>query len=100
MTQQRREQISITKKDLNVLVAAGLVTVSSYLEDTDIRQHVRTNSAPVDLDVFQPLDVRLRIAEHLALKLHVAAHHCGAVSRQAGLQDWPVGGALCNTTNT
>lgn len=51
--------------------------------------------AAVDLDVLQPLDVRLRVAEHLALKLHVAAHHHGPVGWQAGLQDGPVGGALC-----
>lgn len=82
---------------MNQLVAAGLMRKSSYLEDADIRQTIRANSAPVELDVLQPLDVRLRVAEHFALKLHVAAHHCGAVSGQAGLQDGPVGRALCNT---
>lgn len=48
--------------------------------------------------MFQPLNVRLRVTEHLALELHVAAHHCSAISWQAGLQDWPVRRALCNTT--
>lgn len=66
-------------------MVAELVTVSSYLEDTDVRQTIKTNSAPVDLNVLQPLDMRLRVAEHLALKLHVAAHHCGAISWQASL---------------
>lgn len=52
-------------------------------------------AAAVDLDVLQPLNVRLRVAEHFALKLHVAAHHRGAVSWEAGLKDRPVGGAFC-----
>lgn len=67
---------------------------SSYLENADVRQAVRTLAAAVDLDVLQPLDVRLRVAEHFALKLHVAAHHCGAVCWEAGLKDRPVWGAF------
>lgn len=83
---------------LHVFTAAGGgVTQSSYLEDSDVREPVRTDSAPVQLDVLQPLDVRLRVAEHLALELHVAAHHGGAVGGQPGLQDGSVGGALCGT---
>lgn len=72
---------------------------SSYLEDADVRQAVRTQPAAVHLDVLQPLDVRLGVAEHLALKLHVAAHHGGPVGREAGLQDGPVGGAFCKEGN-
>lgn len=68
---------------------------SSYLENADVRQAVGTVAAAVDLDVLQPLDVRLRVAEHFALELHVAAHHRGTVSREAGLKDRPVGGAFC-----
>lgn len=68
---------------------------SSYLEDADVRQAVRAVAAAVDLDVLQPLDVRLRVAEHFALELHVAAHHCGAVGGEAGLEDRPVWGAFC-----
>lgn len=72
-----------------------LLINSSYLEDADVRQAVRTVAAAVDLDVLQPLDVRLRVAEHFALELHVAAHHCGAVCWEAGLKDRPVRGAFC-----
>lgn len=87
--------------NLNVLVSVSCVTgSSSYLEDDDIRLPVGAELAPVDLDVLQPLDVRLRVTEHFTLELHVAAHHYGAVSRQAGLQDRPVGGALCTHTQT
>lgn len=68
---------------------------SSYLEDADVRQAVGTLAAAVDLDVLQPLDVGLRVAEHFALELHVAAHHCGAVCWEAGLKNRPVWGALC-----
>lgn len=67
---------------------------SAYLEHADVGQAVGPQAAAVDLDVFQPLDVRLRVAEDLALKRHVAAHHRRAVGGQAGLQDGPVGGAL------
>lgn len=74
--------------------------MADYLEDMDMRQPIRTKSAPVDLNVLQPLDVRQRVAGHLTLKRHVAAHHCGAVSRQAGLQDRPVEGGLCHNTKT
>ena len=84
----------------NRFVAAGSVTRSSYLQDMNIRCSIRTNWAPVDLDVLQPLDVSLRVADHLALKLHIAAHHCGAISWQAGLQDRPVRRALCNTNKS
>lgn len=46
-----------------------------------------TESAPVHLDVFQPLDVSLRVAGHFAPELHIAAHRRRDISRQAGLQD-------------
>lgn len=74
--------------------------MADYLEDMDMRQPIRTKSAPVDLNVLQPLDVRQRVAGHLTLERHIAAHHCGAVSRQAGLQDRPVEGGLCHNTKT
>lgn len=57
-----------------------------------------SNKAPVDLYMFQPLNVRLWVAEHFTLKVHITADHNRAIGWQASLQDWPVGRALCNTT--
>lgn len=66
----------------------------SYLEYADIGQAIGPYSTPVHLNVLQPLDVRLRVAEHFAHKLHVAANHRRAVSRQPRIQDGPVRRAL------
>lgn len=44
--------------------------------------------------------MRLGVAVHLTVELHVAAHlHC-LIGREAGLQDRPVGGALCSGVGT
>lgn len=56
---------------------------------------IRGLSAAIDGDVFEPPDVRLRVTEHAAHKLHVTADLRRLVGRQTGLQDRPVGGALC-----
>lgn len=61
--------------------------MSSYLEDSDVGHTVGADAAPVDLDVLQPLDVRLRVAENLTLKLHVTAHRDRPIGRQPRLQD-------------
>ena len=55
---------------------------------------VRPLPAAVDHDVFEPLDVRLRVAEHPAHELHVGPNHHRLVGGQPGLQDRPVGGTL------
>lgn len=57
---------------------------------------VRSLSAAVDRDVFEPLDVRLRVAEHSTHERHVAADDCGLVSWQPGLQDGSVRRTLWN----
>ena len=75
------------------------VTVS-YLENANEGQAIGPHSTPVHLDVLEPLDVGLRVAEHLAHKLHVAANHRRAVSRQPRVQDGPVRGALCGEWRT
>lgn len=67
------------------------------LENEDVRVSVRSLSAAVDRDVFEPLDVRLRVAEHSTHKRHVAANDRRLVSRQTGLQDGPVRRALWKT---
>lgn len=41
--------------------------------------------------------MRLRVTKHLALKLHIVAHHYCAIGWQASLKDWPVGRTLCTT---
>lgn len=100
--EQHREStdsISINLQDLwmegeGSAVAAAVSGSSAYLEHADVGQAVRPQTAAVDLDVLQPLDVRLRVAEDLALKSHIAAHHRRAVGGQAGLEDGSVGGAL------
>lgn len=65
-----------------------------YLEDAHVGQTVRTHAAAVHLDVLQPLDVRLGVAEHLAHELHVASHHRRAIGWQTSLEDRSVGRAL------
>ena len=66
------------------------------LENEDVRVSVWPLSAAVDGDVFEPLDVRLRVAEHSAHKRHVATDDGGLVGRQTGLQDRPVRRTLWN----
>lgn len=44
--------------------------------------------------------MRLGVAVHLAVKLHFAAHRHCLIGREAGLQDGPVGGALCRGVGT
>lgn len=51
------------------------------LENLDVRCPVRSVSAPVPLDVFEPLDVWLRITVDFALELDVTAHYCCGVGR-------------------
>lgn len=55
------------------------VVMDTDLEDADVRVPVRSLSAAVDDDVFEPLDVRLRVAEHAAHEHNVAAHDGGLV---------------------
>lgn len=68
----------------------------THLQDVDVGDAVGAVAAAVDLDVLQPLDVRLGVAVDLAVELHVAAHHHRLIGRQARLQDGPVWGALCH----
>jgi len=56
---------------------------------------VRRMAAAVHHNVLQPLDVRLRVAEHAAHEVHVASDHSRLIGRQPGLQERPVGGPLC-----
>ena len=67
----------------------------SYLKHSDVGEAVGSDAAPVDLDVFEPLDVRLRVRKHFALELHITAHHSRAVRRESSLEDRPVRRALC-----
>lgn len=53
-------------------------------------------SAAVDGDVFEPLDVRLRVAEYSTHEGHIAANHCGLVGRETRLQDGSVRGTFWN----
>lgn len=57
---------------------------------------VRSVAASVHHDVFEPLYVRLRVAEHLTHELHVSAHDGGPVRWETGIQDGPVWRTLCN----
>lgn len=66
-----------------------------YLQDLHVGQVVGADLAAVHLDVFQPLDVGLRVAVDLADELHVAAQGHRFVGREPCLQDGPVWGALC-----
>lgn len=63
----------------------------THLENKNIRVPVRPLPAAVDGDVFEPLDVGLRVTEHSAHEGHVAADHRRLIGRQARLQDGPVG---------
>lgn len=69
--------------------------LSTHLQDVDVGGAVGPLAAAVHLDVFQPLDVRLRVAVNLTMELHVTAHLHRLVGRQPRLEDGPVGGALC-----
>ena len=51
----------------------------SYLQDMDEGLTIRTHVTPIDLNMFQPLDVCLEVAVDLALELHITAHHCGPI---------------------
>lgn len=66
-------------------------TISTDLENKDVRVPVRPLPAAVHCDVFEPLDVWLRVTEHSAHKGHVAADHRRLIGRQARLQDGSVG---------
>lgn len=68
---------------------------SAHLEDEDVRVSVHCLPAAVHRDVFEPLEVRLRVAEHAAHERHVAADDRRLIGRQAGLQDGSVRRALC-----
>lgn len=57
---------------------------------------VRSVMASVHHDVFEPLYVRLWVAEHLTHKLHVSAHDSGPVRWKTGVKDGPVWRSLCN----
>lgn len=50
-----------------------------HLQHTYVGLAVWSHSAAIHLDVLQPLDVWLGVAENLALKFHVAAHHNSSV---------------------
>ena len=71
--------------------APGLQT---HLQDVNVGNAVGAVAAAVDLDVFQPLDVRLSVAVNLTVELHVAAHHYRLIGWQARLEDGSVRGAL------
>lgn len=71
----------------------------THLENANVRESVWSHCAAVDRDVFEPLDVRLRVAEHAANKRHIAANDCGLVGGQTELQERPVRRALWNTKN-
>lgn len=99
-----RSQYQFSKQELqfcthrNSHIKKALWNMSpSYLQDADIGNTIGSDAASIDHNVFQPLNVRLWVAEHFAFKLHVAAHHYGTIGRQTSLQDRPVWGALCNT---
>lgn len=66
------------------------VRLQTHLQDVDVGNAVRAVAAAVDLDVFQPLDVRLGVTVNLTVELHVAAHHHCLIGRQASLEDGPV----------
>lgn len=66
----------------------------SHLEHFEVGEPVGPVLAAVLLHVLDPLDVGLRVAVHFANELHVATDHRGGVSRQPGLEDGPVRGAL------
>lgn len=51
------------------------VGLQTHLQDVDVGSAIGAIAAAVDLNVFQPLDVRLGIAVDLTVELHVAAHH-------------------------
>lgn len=52
---------------------------------------VRAVATPILGDVFEPLDVRLGVAIHLADEAGVLANVHGGVGRQASLKDGPMG---------
>lgn len=68
--------------------------LQTHLQDVNVGSAVRAVAAAVDLDVFQPLDVRLGVAVDLTVELHVAAHLHRLIGRQACLEDGPVRGTL------
>jgi len=68
---------------------------AAHLQDVDVGNAVGAVAAAVDLDVLQPLDVRLGVAVHLAVELHLAAHLHRLIGWQARLEDGPVGRTLC-----
>lgn len=80
----------------HTLVRLGFIRElnQTHLQDVNIGDAVGAIAAAVDLDVFQPLDMRLGVAVHLTMKLHVAAHHHRLIGWQACLEDRPVRGTL------
>lgn len=64
------------------------------LQDLHVGEAVGPETAAIDDDVLQPLDVGLGVAVHLAQQLHVAACHGCRVGREPRLQDGPVRGPL------
>lgn len=72
-----------------------LVTCT-HLENEGVRASVWPLSAAVHSDVFEPLDVRLRVTEHSTHELHITTNDCSLVGRQTGLQDGSVRRTLCS----
>lgn len=64
------------------------------LQDLYIGEAVSAETAAVDDDVLQPLDVGLGVTVHLAQQLHIAANHSCGVGWEPRLQDGPVRGPL------
>lgn len=52
--------------------------------------------ASIHHNVFEPLYVRLGVAEHLTHKLHISAYDGSSVCWKTGIQDGPVWRSLCN----
>lgn len=70
------------------------IGLQTHLQDVDVGDAVRAVPAAVDLDVFQPLDVRLGVTVNLTVELHITAHHHCLIGWQTRLEDGPVRGAL------
>lgn len=62
-----------------------------YLQHSDVWVSVRAVATSVLGDVFEPLDVRLGVAIHLADEAGVLTNMHGGVGREASLKDGPVG---------
>lgn len=75
-----------------------MVLSSACLDDVDLRMPAGSQAAAVHLKVFHPLDVGRPVTGHDTLESHIAARDRRLVSRQTGLQNGPVGGAIYQTT--